>query len=72
MPVIVEWIAGIRDRVDTVNVVDVAVTIIIHAVARDFVGVGPDIWREVWVCVEDSRVHNQRENRIVARCYVPR
>ena len=59
--VVVEGIAGVSDSVDAVNVIDIAVGVIVDAVARDLIWVSPHIRRKVWMRVQDARVDDQGE-----------
>ena len=54
--IIVERIAGPGDRIDTVNVVNKAVAIVIYAVARDLTGVDPHVTCQILMCVADAGI----------------
>ena len=53
-------IAVVVDEVPAVDVVDVAVAVVVDAVARDLAGVGPDVGGEVGVVVVDAGVDDAR------------
>jgi hypothetical protein len=61
VPIIVERIARVGDSVDSVYVVDVAVAVIVDAVASDLIWVGPYIRRQVWVRVKNTRINDEGE-----------
>ena len=58
MAVVVHRIAVVVDEIVAVNVVDEAVAVVVVAVAGDFVGVRPDIRRQVAMGVIDAGVEH--------------
>ena len=50
--------ASHREGVDAVHVVDVAVAVVVEAVARDLFCVCPHVFSEVGVIEVDARVHD--------------
>jgi len=60
--VVVHRIAVVVEEVVAVNVVNVTVAVIVHAIARDLAGIGPYVLREVGVVVVDACIDDRDHN----------
>jgi hypothetical protein len=61
MPIIVKRIARVGDSVDSMYVVDIAVAVIVDAIAPDLIWVGPHVRRQVRMGIKDTCVHDEGE-----------
>jgi hypothetical protein len=60
--VIVIGVACFVDRGDTVDIVNVAIVVVIDAVAGDFSWINPHISSEVLVGITDARINDRDDN----------
>ena len=65
--VVVVRIGVVVDEVPSVEVVDVAVAVVVDAVAGNLAGVGPDVGLEVGMVEVDARVNDGHHDRRVAQ-----
>jgi hypothetical protein len=56
MVVVIHWIRIAVHEVIAADVVDIAVLIVVHTIAPDLIGIGPDIRRELAMEMVDARV----------------
>src|SRR5215813_12864223 len=72
MAIVVKRIVRIVDKVPAVKIVDEAVSIIVKKVTGNFVGVGPDIVRQVRMVIIHARIDHGYDHSItlhgVPRC----
>lgn len=60
--VIIDWISGIRDCIDAVNVIDVSITVVIDSIGSGLSGIYPDVFDEIRMvvlnaCIDDKYDH---------------
>ena len=71
MSVSVHRVGVVVVEVVSMDIIDVAVAIIILAVARNFAWVGPDVRHEIRVGVIDARINYCNNEFLVARVLIP-
>ncbi len=71
MFVVVVGIIVIVHEVPAVDVVDVPVVVIIDSIIGDFVGIVPNVRREIFVFVFDARVDDSHDNVAATRVDIP-
>ena len=69
--VVVVRVVVVVVKVPAVNVIDVSVAVVVLAIARNFVGVGPHVCMQVLVVAIDSRVDDPNEYVLTAGLELP-
>jgi len=69
--VVVHGVAVVVDEIVPVHVVHEPVAVVVDAVPGDFTRVGPDVGRQVGVCVVDARIDHAHDDLAAAGGDVP-
>lgn len=64
--VVIVGISRLCDGVDSVDVIDVAISVVVNSVPSDLLGVCPHVSEQVGVIVVDSGIDNQNERLVIS------
>ena len=62
VPVIIHGIAGAGDGINAMDIVDVAVVVVIDAVAGNFARIVPHVRHQIFVGVAHARIHHRDQH----------
>src|SRR5437867_1222192 len=71
VPVVVTNVATVVEGVDSMEIVNVTVVVVINIVAWDFTGIRPDVRREIGMGVIDATVERGHDDAGITRGLVP-